>query len=280
MNHLLTRYIWQICESHLPELQYKLRNPGKAFVPTLPKSFEAIAMSSGIAKAYNDFFTAAYSTDKSVLVIPVQGEMSRNSYWGYGNEFLMRQLKAAMADPDYKGTVLKMNTPGGTADSTPAFAQAVADFKKVKPIVTQTAYCASAGYYVASQCDEIIIESQAASSIGSIGTLMIYENYTENLKQQGISMEILRAIGSEDKARVNWIEELTPEARAGLQVVLNACQKEFAGTVKRGRAGKISNEVLTGKMYGADAALGNGLADAKGDLAFAVKRVLELSKAA
>jgi len=279
MNPLLTQFLWYISEAHLPELQFKLRNPQRApFSAILPKSFDAQIQASGMAKAYNDFLTQVYSTDKSVLVLPVQGEMSRSSYYNYGNDFFIRQLNAAAKDSDYKGAVLQMNTPGGTADSTPAFADAVAAFKKVKPIVTQTAYCASAGYYVASQGDEIIIEDQAASSIGSIGTLLILENYAENLKQQGISMEIMRAKGSEDKARVNWIEEITPEAKAGLQSMLDACQKEFAGAVKRGRAGKITAAAMTGKMFNASDALKEGLADSKGDLAFAVRRVIELSK--
>ena len=279
MNPLLTQYIWQICETHLPELQYKLRNYSKGPVkPTLPASWDQRIQASGVAKSWNDYLTELYSPDKNVLVIPIKGEMSRSGYWGLGNEFYIRQINAAVKDTDYKGIVLAMNTPGGTADSTPAFAQAVADFKKAKPIITHTGYCASAGYYVASQCDEIIIEDQAASSIGSIGTLLILENYAENLKQQGIDMKIMRAKGSEDKALVNWIEKPTEEALAGLQTMLDACQKEFAGAVKRGRSGKINNSVLTGKMYGANDALKEGLADRKGGLTSAVKRVIELAK--
>lgn len=279
MDHL-HQYIWHVCDAYLPELQFRLRNAGKAPAKVQrPASLEAKIKASGFVKAYNDWFTEVHSIDKSVLVLPIEGEMSRGgSWWGFGNDFLIRQLNAAATDPDYKGAVLKANTPGGTADSTPAFADAVANFAKVKPIVTHTAYCASAGYYVASQSHEIIMEDQAASQVGSIGTLLIYENYAENLKQEGISIEIMRAKGSEDKARVNWIEELTPEARAGLQALLDACQKEFAGAVKRGRAGKItSNEALTGKMYGVKEALKLGLVDATGDLQAAVKRVLTLA---
>lgn len=279
MNPLSTQYIWQIADEHLAGLQMKLKTNRAPYSHVLPASFQKRVMSSGLAKAWNDYLTSQYSVDKSVLVIPVHGEMSRSGYWGFGNDFYMRQLYAAAKDPDYKGAVLNFDTPGGTADSAGAFAQAVADFKKSKPILAQTAYCASAGVLVASQTNEIMIEDQAASSMGSIGTLLIYENYTEYLKQQGISMEIMRAKGSEDKARVNWIEELTPEARAGLQALLDACQKEFVGFVKRGRAGKItSDEVYTGKMYNAADAIKLGLADSKGSLSDAVGRVLELAK--
>lgn len=263
----------------MPELQFKLRNNTKGpFTPILPASFEKRILASGLTKAWNEYLTSVNSTDKSVLVLPVQGEMSRSSYWGYGNEFFIRQLNAAAQDSDYKGAVLKFYSPGGTADSTPAFADAVAQFKKVKPIIAQTSYCASAAYYVASQCNEIFIEDQAASSIGSIGTLLILENYAKNLEMEGIEIEIMRATASVDKARVNWIEAISDEARADLQSMLDACQKEFAGAVKRGRSGKINDSVLTGKMYGVNDALKEGLADRKGDLTSAVKRVIELAK--
>lgn len=281
MTPLATQFIWHINEASLHELTSRvnrLAEPGKQHRFALPASYEAIIKASGMAKAYNEYFIREYSTDKNVLVLPVEGDMSRNGGWyGWGNEFLSRQLIAAASDAEIKGAVLKFNTGGGTADSTPAFAQTVANFSKVKPIVAHCASCYSAGYFVASQCDEINMEDQATSGVGSIGTLLIYENYKRYLEDQGIDMEIMRAAKSTDKARVNWIEELTPEARAGLQASLDACQKEFEGFVKRGRAGKISSEVFTGKTYNVADALKLGLADSKGDLHSAVRRVLTLA---
>jgi len=279
MNPLLTQYIWQICETHIPELQFNLRSSKAPFSHTLPASFDAIVKAGGYEKAYNEYFTQAYSTDKRVLVLPIHGEISRSGYWNYGNDFYVRQLNAAAKDPDFAGAVLDVNSGGGSADSTPELCQAVANFKKVKPINAVSAYAASAAYYIISPCNEIFIIDQAASSMGSIGTLLLYENYVEYLKMQGISMEIMRATASTNKARVNPYEELTPEARAGLQAMLDACQKEFAGAVKRGRSGKItSSEVFTGLMFGLDDCLKYGLADKKGNLADAVNSVLELSK--
>lgn len=231
------------------------------------------------ARAWNEYLTKVYSPNASVLVLPIEGTMSRVGNWyNLGNDTLISLLESAANDDTYKGAVLKMNTPGGTADSTPALAQAVADFRKKKPIITATAYCASAGYYVASQCDEIIMEDQAASSIGSIGTLLYLENYQKALEQQGIKVEIMRATASTEKARINSIEELTPESRAELQSLLDACQTEFAGAVKRGRVGKITSEVFSGKMYGTKEAIRLGLADSTGTLHTAVSRVLQLSK--
>ncbi|WP_031527009.1 S49 family peptidase [Dyadobacter crusticola] len=280
MTPLSNQFIWQINEIEVPALVAKLHSVEPANSrPALPKAYEPAVKASGLAKAWNNYLIDAYSPDKNILVLPVTGEMSRGGGWyGYGNEFYIRQLKAAATDPDIKGVVLKFNTGGGTADSTPAFAQAVVEFKKVKPIVASVASCYSAGYYVASQCDEIFIENQAASGVGSIGTLIIYEGWAQYLKDQGIDMRIIRAKKSTDKARANWIEELSAEAEADLQASCDACQREFEGAVRRGRAGKIkSDEVFTAKTYNADQALALGLVDAKGDLIAATKRALQLA---
>jgi ClpP class serine protease len=269
--------IWQIDEAYLPTLMARLKGSERPGLPTLPEQYLKVAQND-LARAWNTYLTERYSTDNRVLVLPISGPMSRDSYWSLGNEMLMRLLASAADDPKYLGVVMSMNTPGGTADSTLALAQSVEAFRKKKPIMTATAYCASAGYFAASPSTEIFIEDQAASAIGSIGTLLIYENRTKQLEQDGISMEIMRAKGSQDKARANWIEPLPDSARAELQAMLDDCQKEFAGMVKRSRAGKIkSDEVLTGKMYGADAAIRYGLADRKGTLADAIKRVIQLS---
>lgn len=279
MHPLLTQYIWQIAESYLPELFLHLRQRRDPQLQVLPKAYDAVVQASGQAKGWNDYLTAVHSPDKSVLVLPVSGAMSREGYWNFGNAFFVRQLNAALKDDQYRGAVLSMHTPGGTVDSTPEFAQAVAAFRAAKPITVATAYCASAGYYVASQADEIHMEDQAVSSVGSIGVLMIYENWKKHLEQEGIHMEYMRATKSKDKGLVNWIEDLPEEARAELQDLLDACQAEFEGAVKRGRTGKItSEEAFTGKMYGTSQAIKLGLVDRKGNLQTAVKRVLELSK--
>ena len=279
MDSLLTQFIWQIDGSYVPQLRVRLQDKSLTpFQSKLPAFYEAKIQANGVAKSWNMYLADRYSTDRSVLVLPLNGEMSRYSWDNFGNDFYIRALKSAASDPDFKGVVLQMNTPGGTADSTPAFAQAVAEFRQVKPIIVQTAYCASAGIYVASQATEIHIEGQAASSVGSIGTLLIRENYAEYLKKAGIEMEIMRATKSKDKALVNWIEPTPAEALAKIQAMLDDCQREFEGAVKRGRAGKIkSEEVFSGLMYGADLAIKLGLADRKGDLPKAVKRVLELA---
>lgn len=211
-----------------------------------------------------------------VAVIPISGTMSRNGFCGYGNEYITKLIEVADKDTNTKAVVLKINTPGGTVDSTEMLADAVKNFSK--PILAWTPFCASAGYFVASQCDEIFLEDSVTSDVGSIGVLMVYVDQSKFLEKEGFDVTIFRANGSEDKALLNGIEPLTDELKAELQADLNACRKAFLGYVKRGRAGKIqSDEVFSGKMYKKKEALKLGLVDQIGTLSEAVKRARKLT---
>lgn len=210
-----------------------------------------------------------------VAVIPISGAMSRNGLCGDGNEYTARILEKADSYAKVKAVVLKINTPGGTVDSTEMLADVVKNFSK--PIVAWTPYCASAGYFVASQADAIVMENAVTSEVGSIGVLMVYTDYSKYLEKEGMDVTIFRATGSEDKALINGIEPLTDELKAEIQGDLNECRKVFLGYVKRGRVGKLqSDEVFSGKMYGKKEAVRLGLADGVGSLSDAVKRARKM----
>lgn len=249
----------------------------------LPAMYALKAQAAGLAKAYNDYFTWRYSTQKNVLVLPIMGEMTAYStWWGYGADFYEQALLSAAQDDDYVGATLWIDSGGGMADGCAKLAGAIGEFRKVKPIVSQFSYCASAAYYGASQCTEAWIEDQAPSMVGSIGTLGVLTSYAKYMEKEGIDVKIKRATKSYDKASLNPYEELPDDdspAMKEYQAMLDACQKEFEGAVKRGRAGVLkSDEVFTGKMYGANEALRLGLVDKKGSLMQAIKRVVQLSK--
>ncbi|GAB2798798.1 hypothetical protein GCM10027275_50550 [Rhabdobacter roseus] len=205
-----------------------------------------------------------------VAVIPINGTMSRYGFCGFGNERIAAILAEAERQQDVKGVVLKIDTPGGTVDSTDMLADAVRTFSK--PIVAWTNYCASAGYFVASQADLIVMENSISSSVGSIGVLMVYVDRSEALEKAGLKVEIFRSEGSEDKARINGVEPLTEDLRAEIQTELNEARRSFHGYVRRGRAGKLqSDEALTGRMYKKKEALKLGLVDRLGSLGDAIQ---------
>lgn len=229
--------------------------------------------------AYYDYCADYYRriNGGEVCVFAVRGSMSRYGYCSWGTEDLTALLYAAYRNEKIKAVVMQMDTPGGTVDGTKAFADAVA--ARNKPVVAWTNFCASAGVFVASQSDEIMLEPQTVTQIGSIGVLSVYIDQSAYLEKHGYRVQILRADGSEDKARMNGIEPLEADMLAEHKSVLNACRTEFLGYVRRGRAGRLtSKEWESGKMFGVKDALRIGLADRTGSLDQAIQRALQLSK--
>ncbi|CCH00293.1 hypothetical protein FAES_2284 [Fibrella aestuarina BUZ 2] len=221
-----------------------------------------------------------FRTKDGIGILSINGAMSRSGeLCSYGNETLMAWANILGRDEFTRAILLRVNSPGGTVDSTKAFADTIRAVDAIKPVVTWTPFAASAALFVASQGREIWVEDQQVGGIGSIGVLMVLTNQSKALEKQGIEVEIMRADGSQDKALVNGVEPISDLTRAELQTTLNACRSEFVGYVRRGRAGKIkSDEVFTGKMYLPNQAVKLGLADAKGTFQQAYQRAIQLSK--
>lgn len=211
-----------------------------------------------------------------VGIVHVLGFLQRaESYWSTSYEGIARQIREFDNNPDVMATVLKVHSPGGTSDGNYIAADAVAGAKK--PVLAHTGYCFSAAYMTACPADMIVLDNQAASSIGSIGSLYIHSNYSKQLEQDGVKMTIFRAKGSEKKALVNGIEELTPELEQKIQSMVNDCRNEFVGYVNRGRRGKIKSDALTGDEFNRNEALSLGLADATGSFQWTLQEAVRMA---
>lgn len=227
--------------------------------------------------AYLDFYRVP--DEQGVVILPLKGPMSRYSSWynAYGNAFLTSLITRADREPSIKGIVIDAFTPGGTVDSTKALFDAIYNFKK--PIVGHSAFVASAGLWALSGCNEIWLEDQSSTLIGSVGTMCYHTNLQKKAELTGEEVTIFRATGSPDKLSQNPYEPLKEETKAQIQQRLDSSQKEFVSSLRKGRGGKIvSKEALTGNVYSATEGINLGLADAKGTLGNAVQRVLELAK--
>lgn len=274
--------VWALCNLHeaavVAALQANQFKPYMAGHPDIPASVQA---ASG-------FTPESYWADRlsigqkgDVVVIPVVGAMTRGSSWGnyFSNTFIMGMLASIAENDSKKGVILEFDTGGGTVDSLDEFAAQVQATMRQKPVVASTNFCASAGYYIASQCSEVIMRPSVVAQIGSIGTIMVYADYSKMLEKEGINIQIFRSTGSVDKAKMNGVEPLDDTTKADVQKMLDACNKQFKGAVRTGRGAKLtSDEIFTGKLYGAADAKRLGMIDRTGDLTVAYNRVISLSK--
>jgi protease-4 len=197
----------------------------------------------------------------------------------FSNDFIISMLYNIAANDKKKGVILDFNTGGGQVAGITEFVQAVRAVAQKKPVIASVTFCASAGFWVGSQANEIHMRPGPVSAIGSIGTMYIHINRAKALAQAGLTPELFRSTGSDDKNRQNDIEELDEATRADIQRALDDSNKAFKADVRIGRGSKIkSGSVYTGKVYTTQDAIKEGLADRQADLTTSYQRVLQLSK--
>lgn len=230
------------------------------------------------------YHLASSKSKKNVAIVTFEGSITKNGEsCSYGMRDYQNTLAAIEKDERVSGIVLHFNNaPGGSHDGTPEISAVIHALRK-PTVAFVDGYAASAHYYMASQTRHIMMNVKTDSEVGSIGSLIVSENI-QNLVEAGRfpKIEILRAPQSVNKALFNMVEEITPAIRAELNDELRINVDGFIQAVKLGRGDKLKDDGLmfTGKMYGAAAAISNGLADSKGSLQDAINLAADLAQGA
>lgn len=176
-------------------------------------------------------------------------------------EIIRADFQAALDDPKVKGIMLNIDSPGGEASGTGELAAAVAAARGKKPI---TAYVggmgASAGYWLASAADRVVVDPQAI--LGSIGVQWAMKgDAPENDK----SAKTYNFISSQSP-----LKNASPETEAGakqLQSAVDAMAAVFYEAVAMNRGVDIEtalNNFGKGGIFVGKDAVKAGLADELG----------------
>ena len=202
-----------------------------------------------------------------VAVLPLYGvifpraNMVTAMSGGTSAEQFARHYAALMEDPDVKAVVLDVDSPGGSVAGTPEAADVMFGLRGRKPVVAQVNHLmASGAYYLASQCDEIVISPSGEA--GSIGVVMVHERIGRALEELGIDVTFIHA--ARFKVEGNEIDELGPETVDYLQAIVDSCYGDFVKAVARGRGvspDTVRKSYGEGRMMLARDAVAAGLAD-------------------
>jgi ClpP class serine protease len=218
----------------------------------------------------------------AIQVFHITGPIAKYDFCGSpGTQTFSQLLTAAYADETVKACLLWSDTPGGQVDGTENLAQTVK--QRNKPVITYVdGMLCSAGYWIGSSADEIIVNGANNgfnATIGSIGTMCQFIDDSANLEKEGYKRHLVFADASSDK----WGDFFAAQKGdySAMKKTLNGINDSFLSAVKVNREGKLQldkENVLSGKTYNANEAITYGLVDKKGDFGFAVKRAVTLSK--
>jgi ClpP class serine protease len=235
---------------------------GATLMPEI-RSFGADASAGSVARNFN------------VSVITIKGAMTKDDQecGPAGMATMTNWLNQADNNPSVDVHAIKFDTPGGTVVGTQEFGDAIKACKK--PVIAFVDdQCCSGGYWLASQCAEIIANNNYAQ-VGSIGVMMTFPDVQPHYESLGVKFHTIKAPQSSEKNKT--IEDL----RAGnyeqyKNEVLAPLCANFISIVKDGRSG-VEESQLKGAVYFAHSVVGS-LVDSIGNFDYALSRAAALAE--
>lgn len=205
-----------------------------------------------------------YAVKDGVLTIPVEGALIKGfpyTFYGIltGYEYIQRAFDRGMDDPEVKGIVLKIDSPGGEVAGNFDLVDrmfARRDEKPVAAIAAEHAY--SAAYSIASVANEIYVAR--TGGVGSIGVVTSHVDVSRMLENAGYKITFIYA--GDHKVDGNPYEALAPEVKARIQARVDYLYNVFVSTVARNRG--VSEQSVRDTQaltYSAEEAVEKGLAD-------------------
>lgn len=208
----------------------------------------------------------------SDAIIPVTGPLVyREDFWSWmmdatDYESIRIRLEMAAMDPEVSRVILVFDTPGGEVTGLTEIASLLGSYGKPTVAVVDP-LCASAGLWIASQCDSIV--SVPSGEIGSLGVQAVHASYYEMFKKTGLDIKVFRASISPEKNLGHPYEDRSESADKYMQARVDKWGMRFVETVASGR-GVTTEEVLSkfgkGQMLDSDDAKAVGLIDEIGSL--------------
>lgn len=199
---------------------------------------------------------------------------------GTSTERVANSYRAAKSDPSVKAIVINFDSPGGNVNGVQVLADEIFNGRGDKPVIAQVnSLCASAAYWVAASCDEIVMTPGAMA--GSIGVYSLHQDVSKAVDAAGLKFTFISA--GKYKVEGNAFEPLSDEAAQAAQSNVDAFYGDFVSAVARGR-GVSADDVISGfgegRVVKDKQAVKAGMADRVDTLDGTIRRLSSAKKTA
>ena len=190
-------------------------------------------------------------------------------------DIVTRAFRKAIADPEVKAILFRVDSPGGSAVASETIWREVVRARKAgKPVIVSMGDLAgSGGYYIAAGATKIV--AQPGTLTGSIGVIA-GKVVTRALWQKlGISWD---AVGyGENAGMFSLIDDFTPAQRQRFETALDSVYNTFKTRVAEGRHMSLDDveAIAKGRIWTGEEAKEKGLVDALGGYETALGLVRE-----
>lgn len=200
-----------------------------------------------------------------IAIIPVEGTLAHK--YGHidpfsgmtGYDGVQAKVEEALEDPNIRGILLDINSPGGEVSGCFDLADFLYEARQIKPVwALADEWAASAAYALASSAQRVIAPRTA--ELGSIGVLTMHVDQSQMLAENGLDVTFIYA--GDHKVDGNPFEPLPDEVRADIQADIDELYGMFVRTVARNRGmSEDAVRATQAQVYQARGAREVGLAD-------------------
>lgn len=196
-----------------------------------------------------------------------------------GGDSTARLLEKARFDENVKAVVLRVDSPGGSANASEVIRQQVLALKAAgKPVVVSMgSVAASGGYWISTSADKIF--ASPTTITGSIGVFAMIPTLEKPLNE----IFALNRDGVATNKLTNGVDiynGIQPEMAEIIQYSVENIYDKFLTIVSEGRnmSKEAVDKVAQGRVWAGSTALELGLVDQLGNLPEAIKAAAELAK--
>ncbi len=187
-------------------------------------------------------------------------------------------FRQAVGDSEVRAILFRIDSPGGSAvGSETVWREVMRARRQGKPVIVSMGDLAgSGGYYIAAPADKIV--AQPATLTGSIGVIAGKLVLTGLLRKLGVTVDTAQR--GANAAMFSVAREFSPESRLRLENALDRIYRGFKAHVADGRqmTPEAVEAIAKGRVWSGEEAKENGLVDAVGGYAVALRLAREAAK--
>ena len=204
--------------------------------------------------------------------------MGKGNVSNIGGDNYSEIIRKERLDSTVKAIVLRVNSPGGSANASDIIWRELELAAKVKPVVISMGnYAASGGYYIA--CPGTKIYANPTTISGSIGVFGLLPNAGKLLEQKiGINIETVKTNENSDFPSI--YRPMSAYEKEVVQKSIEKTYSDFVSKVASGRDMKFESvdSIGQGRIWSGTSSLKLGLVDEIGGLNDAIKEAAKLAK--
>lgn len=192
--------------------------------------------------------------------------MIGEGYSGIQSEVYKKAIKDLKEDERVKAVVLRINSPGGSADASEEILFELRELRKRKPVIVSFGdVAASGGYYIAMESDSIFASPNTIT--GSIGVLGMIPTVKKLVNNIGITTDFVKTNRNSDFLKTIF----NPISEEGMQVMTDMTENVYGRFVNHvSQARNMTYEQVDaigrGRVWSGSQALKLGLVDKIGTL--------------